>query len=216
MNTMVVKATGTIANPSNTPVIVGVPVTSDTFSGGDGDILGRKSDAGMGGSPVVWRGFDNYTSANIYTVNNGALVATHVSNIGAVGLDFKLSNLAIQFKVAQSGADVSDMEVFVDVRRVNGAPLVYRLNFYGGNKLKLIYRNASSNVSVLASTNATVNDTILYIAKGSSHKVYVNGVLKIDVSHSDYVGDGYVSVSRGNISGTAGTFGIDDLIVYSI
>lgn len=213
---MVVKATGTIANPSNMPVIVGAAVTSDTFSGGDGEILGRKSDAVLGGSPIVWRGFDNYTSANIYAISNGTLVATHAANFGAVGLDFKLSNLALQFKVTQSGADLGSMGVFVDVRRVNGTSQLYRLNFYGGNKLDLVYRNASSSISVLASTNATVNDTILYIVNGSSHKVYVNGVLKIDVTHTEYISEGFVSLSRASISTLAGTFGIDDLIVYSI
>lgn len=213
---MVVKATGTIANPSNMPVIVGAAVTSDTFSGGDGEILGRKSDAVLGGSPIVWRGFDNYTSANIYAISNGTLVATHAANFGAVGLDFKLSNLALQFKVTQSGADITSYNTFVDVRRINGSSQVYRLNFYAGNKVDLLYRNASGSVSTLASTNATVNDTILYIANGSSHKVYVNGVLKIDVTHSEYVGEGYISVSRGSLQAFAGTFGIDDLIVYSI
>lgn len=215
-NTMVVKATGTISNPSDTPVIIGSVLTSDAFSGVDGEILGRKSDAKLGGSPVLWRGFDKYASANIYAVSNGSLVATHDANLGAVGLDFKLTNLAVQFKVTQSGVDLAAMGVFVDVRRMNGSIQVYRLNFYAGNKLDLVYRNESGGVSVLASTDATVNDTILYFANGSSHKVYVNGVLKIDVTHTGYVGEGYVSVSRGSIQALIGTLGIDDLIVYSI
>ncbi len=215
MNTMVVKATGTIANPSNTPVIVGAAVTSDTFLG-NGEISGRNSDAALGGSPIVWRGFDNYTSTGIYAINNNTLVATKDNNFGVVGIDYKLTNLAVQFKVAQSGSDLNALAVFFDVRRVNGSVRVYRLNFYGGNKVDLVYRNESGVISVLASTNATVNDTILYIVNGSSHKVYVNGVLKIDLSHAGYVGEGYVSLSRSSISTLAGTFGIDDLIVYSI
>ncbi|WP_151765990.1 hypothetical protein [Acinetobacter colistiniresistens] len=216
MNTMVVKATGTISNPSNIPVIVSAVVTSDTFSGGNGEILGRNSDSLIGGSPIVWRGFDGYTSARICAINNGTLVFTKDDNYGVVGVDYKLTNLAVQFKVTQSDSGITDQAVFIDVRRVNGSVQVYRLNFYNGNKLSLIYRNASGTSAILATTDAIVNDTILYIVNGSSHKVYVNGILKLDVTHNGYVGEGYVSLSRGSISALAGTVGIDDLTVYSI
>lgn len=216
MNTMVVKATGTISNPNQQNVVVGTLVTSDTFLGGNGEIYQRQTDCKLGGSPVLWRGFDGYMGEGIYEVKNNLLQAT-VKNgrYGVVGLDRQFQNLAVQFKVKVFDSGIVAHTVFCDVRRVINSTRVYRLSFHDNKKVDLIYRDDIGNITALGTTDVSLDDSILYIAIGSEHKVYINGILKITVSHTGYTGAGFVSLSRGNLE-TDATFGIDDLIIYSI
>ncbi|GEM_PF-1695266 len=219
MSTMVIKCEGKISNPLNNPVITGAIVTSDTFSGNNADILGRVSDCLLGGQAVTWRGFQGFSSAGVYEIKNGVAQATVKNGVfGAVGLDVSLKNIAVQFKVTRFDAGLigsgNEFTAFFDVRRVNGTSTAYRLGF-NQSGLTLMHRNANNVFKYLGTTNFKVGDTILYLAKENSHKVYVNGVLKINVISDDYVGEGYTSLARGVLA-TDDTWAIDDLILYSL
>lgn len=211
----VIKASGKITNPTNDVVITGTILTSDTFTT-EGDLYGKSTNVALGGDPLLWRGFSGFRGDSLYAVKDGIAVASNDENLGAVGLDYQISDVAVQFKLAASGSDLTSRSTFFDMRRVEGTSRLYRLTPYGGSKLDLLYRDESNNFSLLGTIDATVNDIILYVVSGSSHKVYVNNILKLDVVHTGYTGLGYISLSRGSTSQFKGTFGIDNLILYKI
>ena len=220
MSTMVVKTEGIIAAPIDSQVLTGSVVTSDTFSGGDGDLLGRMTDAKLGGVPVQWAGFQGFSSDNIYRITNGTAEAVIASGtFGAVGFHAELADICVQFKISRLDADIPGTTAFFDVRKAtDGTRTTYRLNFNGDGRLDLTFRDATVE-GVIATTGVggvKVGDTVMYIAFENSHKVYINGALKIDITHSGFLGSGGVSLSRGWFDAPDITWGIDDLIIYSL
>lgn len=213
--TMVVKTEGTISNPTQATVISGAIVTSDTFAGANGEVYQRQTDCRLGGSPVLWRGFNGFSAEGIYKVQDGALQAvSNNTNFGAVGLDINLADVAVQFKITKLDAGLASDVAFFDVRRIIGSSKVYRLVF-SANRLNLKFRDETSQLTDYGSASLTVGDQVLYVVKNNVHQVYINGVLKINVTSNGYVGTGYVSVSRAALE-TSPTWGFDDLIIYSI
>lgn len=223
MATMVVKTDGVIAAPVSAQVLTGTVVTSDTFLSGNGDLLNKMTDAKLGGVSTAWVGFQGFNSAGVYEINSGNVIATSgpsAPGSGAIGPNVRLSNLAIQFKLARLDAGLPVDNQFVDLRKAtDGTTTTYRLSFNSNGSIGLMYRSPASPQAVIQSTGiggVQVGDTILYIAFANSHKVFVNGILKIDVVHDGYLGDGLMALSRGGLSNADISWGIDDLIIYSL
>lgn len=223
MATMVVKTDGVIAAPIAAQVLTGTVVTSDTFSGGDGDLISRMTDSKLGGVSIPWVGFQGFNPAGVYEIKGGIAIGTSgpsTTGSGTVGPNVRLSNLAIQFKLARLDVGLPVDNQFVDLRKVtDGTTTTYRLSFNSDGSIGLMYRSPTSPQAVIQTTGASgvkVGDMVLYIAFGNSHKVFVNGVLKIDVVHNGYLGDGLMALSRGGLPDPNTSWGIDDLIIYSL
>lgn len=219
MATMVVKATGTIANPKSVTVTTGTVVTSDTFSGGNGDLLGRYSDAVLGGQPLIWKATSNYTGSGIFSINNGVAQAVVKNGIfGAVCLDLLKKNVAIEFKVARFDDGVAGTgatsSVFIDARRINGTTITFRLGI-SKSSMSLLYRNENNSYTDFGSFAYNIGDKILWVLKENNIKVFVNAVKVIDINHNLTNVEGLVSLARGTLD-TDATMAFDDLVVYSI
>jgi len=209
MTTMVIKATGTISNPNQNNVIVGSIVTSDKFTG-SGLLVGQKSDALLGGEKLEWKKFSAYPAGVFEKVDGMARIVVGV--IGAVYLDKALVDVAVQFKVAKldSGLGTDSIKAFIDVRRIDANLKMYRLGFNDAG-INLIWRDGAS--TTLITTPTKVGDEILYVAKGTTHKIYVNSVLKIDINHVGTEQSGNVGFSGATDKAAVG---FSDLIVYSV
>ena len=219
MATTVVKASGTITNPKSTSVTTGEIVTSDTFSGANHDLLGRYSDAGLGGQSVVWKKASNYGAQGLFSINNGVAQAVVKNGIfGAVCLDLLVKNVAIEFKVARfddgvagSGATSS---VFIDARRIDGTSTTFRLGI-SKSSMSLLHRNENGTYTDFGSFAYNIGDKIIWMLKENNIKVYVNAVKVIDINHNLTNVKGLVSLARGTLD-TDATMAFDDLVVYSI
>lgn len=214
MATTVVKAAGTISNPKSSAVTTGVIVTSDTFTGNDGEILGRYSDAALGGTALTWRSFGALNATDVMKISSG--VAKSGNTSGAVGLDFETQDIAVQFKISSFDAGISDSNnnAFVDLRRVVGTSKAFRLGL-SQSSINVFYRDTANTLNLLGSFSYTMGDTILFLAKGSNIKCYINGKIVINVNHSYTVEKGYFSLSHGTIASGL-SYTLDDLVVYSL
>src|SRR5690606_4298725 len=109
------------------------------------------TDAKLGGVPVQWVGFTGFQSTNIYKIEDGKALAVSTNIPGAVGPNVRLSNLAIQFKLARLDVGLpTGNNQFVDLRKAtDGAITTYRLSFNPDGNIRLMYRSPTSPEAII-------------------------------------------------------------------
>lgn len=207
----VFKCNGTITNPSGQSIVSATIQTSDFFST-DGVLLNRITDVMGGGVPLTWSAIDSF-GTGVASTSGGACVYSATSGAAVLVLNKKIKNAGVRFKVTRIDSALATGNAFIDVRRQNGSTQLYRLGL-NATSLRLLYRDAANAVTDLAIIPLALNDVVTYIANETNHKVWINGVLKADVTHTGFNGEGYVGLAKGNL--TAGTAAIDEFYLYSV
>lgn len=184
-------------------------LTSDTFSGGNaGTLLGRVSDAGLGGTGMTWAGTDQVLAINSGHIEKGASASTSWFN-GILIPD----EPDVEFSATVTTFPAAVTSLAFDVCRVGTAATDgYRLAFFSGGTVRLRKRVSGTQTYLGTALPIQSGDRIGLRRQGDTLSIVHNGEVVQTVTDTSIVGSGYAGISGAQDTG----FVFDDVVISGL
>lgn len=198
------------------PAGPGEAITSDAFTGGDDtNIIGRTSDATLGGAGAEWEGAAD-SNNNTMDIVSGVLTRVTPAAGGSwrLALPVDEDDYIAEFTILAYPQNVS---AFIDLRcgASSGTPDCYRLQIRTNRQTSIDKRVSSSSTSLVFLDNflPPAPARVGFSVKGSTLTAWVNGLPVKTVTDTAIASGPFFSMNSG---GTMSGFSIDDLVIRSI
>ena len=181
-----------------------VALTSDSFTGSNGTIHGRSTDASLGGAPMTWSLSTPGTAPYVIESNvlrRGGVAGTQVGTL-ATGLD----DVSVSFKIVS----LPNESYWFDLRRV-GADC-YRIQVDASGAVRPMKRVGGVVTNLDTPTTFAAGDTAELEIVGSTLVMKKNGVTVSNAEDTALTAPGSVALSVGAV---ITDFAIDDVVVKS-
>lgn len=177
--------------PAGTPQIPipDMPWTSDSFGVGDlAEIVGRTSDAALGGLGKPWVG----TTGAARILGGRLAAAAAPQSIFFVGM-LALADQEISCTLHALPA----VSIFLDARRqgISGAPNGYRLEIAPNGVAQVLKRVGGSMTALITGATVGVGNVVGLRTRGNQISLVINGSVVGTVTDADVPGAGYTGVA---------------------
>lgn len=194
---------------------LGQIITSDSF-GRTGDLFQSFTDVYRGGTPKQWLGTNGDTSNNRQAKTDGSTLQFSPQAVTSLCIDGGMPDSVLALRVISVPAIAAGLNLMIDMRKASAETGdCYRVALFVGGPTTFymrLYKRVSGTGTQISGTDIVVpnNSTLKFACKGSSIKVFVDDVVKFDVTDTSVPAGNFVGFSASSANRLAV---FDDLVL---
>lgn len=217
MGTIITLDQAMSAPLADNPLIgaLGQIITSDGF-GRTADLFQSLTDVYRGGTPKQWLGTNGDTGNSRQAKTDGSTLQFSPQAVTSLCVDGGTPDSVLSLKVVSVPAIAAGLNLMIDMRKAAAdTGDCYRIALFLGGTVNFqmrLYKRVSGTGTQLSTADVIVpnNSTLKFSCKGSAIKVYVDDVIKFDITDTSVPAGNFVGFSASSANRLAV---FDDLVL---